>query len=366
MTLRERIETVFRGGTPDAMVFFADLTYWHGAHSQIGDLPEAWRGPRGIGRLHRDLGAGEYVPGCCAYTTQEGDGVRTEEDHAPSEHIRRIITPVGTLTERREYSAPSFSWGITEHLVKEAADLRILRYIMEQRSYRPCPERIAEIDRDYGDFGLPIVAVPGSPLTELNKSWAGIMGMCYLLADAPAEVQKTLDAIAESQSRLYDITAACNCNYVMVCENLTGETMGGYFNEYLAPYLARRTDHLHRHGKKVIIHIDGTLRGVLEKIAGTGIDCVDAITPAPVGDVPVTELRHLAGDRLLILGGLPGAMFAPPFTAKDMERHVRDIIHCHKDSGRFMLGVADQVPPDGDIYLVRLVRDLLETEGRYG
>lgn len=62
---------------------------------------------------------------------------------------------------------------------------------------------------------------------------------------------------------------------------------------------------------------------------------------------------------------LAGAMFAPPFTARDIERHVKEIIRLHKDSGTFMFGVADQVPPNGDLALVKLVSDLVEEYGRY-
>ena len=49
---------------------------------------------------------------------------------------------------------------------------------------------------------------------------------------------------------------------------------------------------------------------------------------------------------MLILGGLPGAMFAPPFGPADMERHVLEIIKLHKASGKFMFGLSDQVPPN--------------------
>ena len=113
------------------------------------------------------------------------------------------------------------------------------------------------------------------------------------------------------------------------------------------------------------LHIDGTLRGVAERLAGVGIDCLDAVTPKPVGDVGIDELRDVVGDEILILGGMPGAIFAPPFTAPDIERHVREIIRVHRDSNRFMFGVADQVPPNGDIELVRLVGELVEQHGRY-
>ncbi|MHB9132400.1 MAG: uroporphyrinogen decarboxylase family protein [Armatimonadota bacterium] len=365
MTLRERIETVFRGGTPDAMVWFADLTYWHTAHAQIGDLPERWRGTRGIGQLHRDMHVGEYVPGCCAYTMTEGDRVRVTVTEVDGQIVRIWETPIGSLRAIQRYSQPSFSHGYIEHAVKDAADLRVLRYIMAERRYQADPASVARIDAEYGEFGLPIVAVPASPISELNKTWAGVMDLCYLLADAPEEVEATLQAIAESQDEIYRLTAQADCGYVMICENLTAETMGGLFNTYSRGYLTERVAGLHAHGKKTLIHIDGTLRGVVEGIADIGIDCIDALTPRPVGDVGLDEIRALAGDDILILGGLPGAMFAPPFTAKDMERHVLALMRLHKDSGRFMLGVADQVPPNGDIQLVRMVSELVEQYGRY-
>ncbi len=67
MTPRERFEAVFRGEKPDAMVFFGDLTYRYAAHKIKGDHPGHWRGERGIGQVHRELSAGEYVSGCAAY-----------------------------------------------------------------------------------------------------------------------------------------------------------------------------------------------------------------------------------------------------------------------------------------------------------
>ncbi len=365
MTLRERFNAVFRGEQPDAMAFYGDMTYWYGAHRQMGDLPEAWQGERGIDQLHRDLNVGEYVPGCCAYSGRDGDDVRVEGYRDGDIWVQEWHTPAGTLRQRRQYSAASFSAGFIEHAVKGVEDLRVLRYIMERREYTPTPETFATVERDYGDFGVGIVAVPGSPITELNKTWMGVMDMCYLLADEREEMEQTMAVIAESQERLYAITEASACPYVMICENLSAETMGGYFDAYIGPYLTARTAGLHAHGKQAIIHIDGTLRGVVERIPATGIDAIDAMTPAPVGDVRIDEIRELVGEELIILGGLPGAMFAPPFTAAEMEQHVRNIIAHHKDRGRFILGVADQVPPNGDLGMVKMIGEMAEELGRY-
>jgi uroporphyrinogen-III decarboxylase len=365
MTLQERMRAVLNGQTPDAMAWYGDLTYWYGAHQKIGDLPEKWQGERGIGKLYRDYNVGEYVGGALPCDTIEGEKVRREVKDDGDTRKVTLSTPVGDLTMSSQYSKTSYCWGITEHYVKEARDLRVVRYIMENREYRRAPEKIEQVIKDYGDNGLPHLAVPGSPLTELNKTWAGIMDLSYMMIDEPEEIRKTLDAIDESQCRLLDTIEGTSAETVMICENLSGETMGGYFEDYLRDYLTRCVDQMHSYNQKVMIHIDGTLRGALDKIACTGVDCVDAITPKPVGDVAIKDLRAMAGPDIIIIGGIPGAMFAQPFTAKHMTEHVKEIIREHKDSGKFILGVADQVPPDGDITLVKLISELVEEYGRY-
>ena len=86
---------------------------------------------------------------------------------------------------------------------------------------------------------------------------------------------------------------------------------------------------------------------------------------AGFGSDVVAVVDHLGSDDVILIGGLPGAMFAPPFTAKDIEKQVKEIIKHHKDTNKFIFGVADQVPPNGDLNLVKLVSELIEEYGRY-
>ena len=50
-------------------------------------------------------------------------------------------------------------------------------------------------------------------------------------------------------------------------------------------------------------------------------------------------------------------MFAPPFTWKSMKKHVESVLKSWKNRP-FVLCVADQVPPDGDIDFCRRISDL--------
>ena len=240
---------------------------------------------------------------------------------------------------------------------------------MSSRRFVPRPDLIAEAERSFASYGFgpTHVGSPPTPISEMNKHWVGVMELAYMMADTPEELNATLDVIAEAHDKVYRIIAdaPAPCWHVMICENLSGETMGGYFDEFIAPHLRRWTGWLHEKGKVALLHNDGTIRGTVERLAAAGIDCIDSITPKPVGDVDMDEARRLAGKDILIIGGLPGAMFAPPFTASDIERHVLGIIRGHKDSRKFMFGVADQVPPNGDLGLVKLVGELVERHGRY-
>lgn len=367
MTPRERMDAVVRGQRPDAMAWFGDLTYWYNAHREIGDLPPRWRGPNGLHELHRELGVGEYIPGCEAGETVEGDAVQHDVTVKDGRRVARWDTPVGSIQEAQEYSTESFSWGYTEHAVKSVQDLRVVRYLYEHRRFTPRPASYLALDRQYAayGFGPAHYASPPTPISELNKHWVGVMDLACLLADEPEEVEKTLAAIERSADEVYLAIAAGPRSYVMICENLTATTMGGYFDEYIAPHLRRWTGWLRNGGHVSMLHNDGTLRGTLEKLGPAGVDCIDSVAPKPVGDVEIADLRRLAGDDVILLGGLPGAMFAPPFTAKDIERQVKAIIKHHKDTNKFMFGVADQVPPNGDLALVRLVGELIEEHGRY-
>jgi hypothetical protein len=358
---------VFRGEKPDAMAWFGDMTYWYSSHQIIGDLPERWKGPDGMHKMHRELNIGEYIPGCAAGDTIEGDDVRHEVTVKDGIRTARWHTPVGSIQEVQEYSPDSFSWGYTEHAVKDVNDLRVIQYIYEHRKFVPRPELYLDLDRRYAayGFGPAHYGSPATPISELNKHWVGVMELTYLLMDEPEQMQMTLNAIGMANDEIYRHIAAGPASYVMICENLSGTTMGGYFDEYIAPHLKRWTSWLRARGHRSMIHNDGTLRGTLEKLAAAGVDCVDSVVPMPVGDVAVEDLRAVAGTDIILLGGIPGAMLAPPFDAKFIEKHVKEIIRIHKDSGKFMFGVADQVPPNGDIALVKLIGELVEEYGRY-
>jgi uroporphyrinogen-III decarboxylase len=184
--------------------------------------------------------------------------------------------------------------------------------------------------------------------------------LCYLLADAPQEVDKTVDVMLASNARYIDCLLDGPGPLVEFCDNLTGEVVTRLFKRYQFDFYQEQIRRLHEHGKKTLSHVDGTLKGIVPLMAATGLDAAESVTPMPCGDVAVEDLRELAGPDLILFGGMPGAIFAPPFTADDIKRQVESIVEHHWQYGKFVLGAADQIPPNSNLDLVRLTGELCE------
>jgi hypothetical protein len=359
MTFRERLLAALDGRRPDVLPWFADLSYWYHAQTLAGHLPDEYEGDAGFVRLHADHHVGYYL-GYAPVYVDAYDGVEVSSRTAGHLRTIRWRTPVGEIRGSNRLLPATASEAPVKWPVTSPDDLRVLRYIADATQTTPNYERYELLNRLAGDQGHPTVLPPRSPISQMLAQWTGAVHLTYLLADARAEVELTLQSLARAADGAYDAIAASPAPFVEFPDNLSGEVVTGLFERYQFDYYVRRIERLHAVRKKVGTHLDGTLKGILPLLAKTGLDFVESITPAPVGDVAVHRLRELAGPDIILFGGVPGAMLAPPFGADDVRRQVEAIVEHHWAAGKFILGVADQVPPNGDMGLVRLIGELCE------
>jgi|YNPNPStandDraft_1061719.scaffolds.fasta_scaffold14107_4 hypothetical protein len=359
MNFRQRLLAVLQGQRPDVMPWFADLTYWAHAQRLAGTLPPEYEGDEGFVKLHADHHVGYYLGYAAVWSdTHEQVEVSSERDgDLITGHWR---TPVGELWSQRRFLPRTASEAIVRWPVTSPEDLRVLRYIADSTQTTPTYERYELLKRLAGEQGHPTVLPPRSPLSQMLAEWTGVVNLSYLLADAREEVERTLEALGRAADGAYAAILGCDTPFVELPDNLTGEVVTRLFERYQFDYYLRRIRPLQEAGKKVGVHLDGTLRGILPLLVKTGLDFIESITPKPTGDVAVEHLRDLAGPDVILFGGIPGAMFAPPFTAADLRRQVELVIEHHWESGKFILGAADQVPPNGDLNLVRQVGEWCE------
>jgi len=287
--------------------------------------------------------------------------VTVRVDSEGDETITRIQTPVGEITQVLCFMPTSCSTGAVKHFVQSEEDLDVFIYVLEHRHLIPAclddyPERLV-LWREYD--GLPSIALPRSPLSAFVYDWAGVSQAVFLLMDHPEKVRAALRLMGEQEGPILDAVCQEAPPLVHFADNLSSDTLTGLYDEYLAPVHADRLDRLHAAGTRCAVHLDGLVRGLLPKLAAVGFDAVEALTPQPAGDLDVADMPAVAGcDKLVLWGGVPGVMFAPPYTWVDMEAHVRRVLAVWGDRP-FVLGVADQIPPDGDITFCPRIAELV-------
>ena len=379
MTQRERILAPFKGLRPDRPAWVADLGYWYSAMRDTGRLDARYARKGGYDQLHRDLGVCLYYSQGGRVYSERRNGVQMHVRERDGIRTRTWRTPVGEISDRWRFLDGPHCWAHLDYAATSAADLRVVQEIYRRTEVTPAPEVFARVSERVGDDGLPISPAPRSPLPALMTDWCGVTATSYLLADERAAVEDTLALIEHSNDAAWQAIYEGPAELIHVCDNLDSNTYTGLFDRYMRADYAKRLECLHAAGKFAVTHLDGAVRGLLPKLAEVGFDGVESITPAPVGDVAIGELRELCGEReTIIWGGLPGAMFAPPWGAEDIRGQTQallDELWCgdggdagqgcpasgrQRRGNRLIVGSADQVPPDGQIDLCRVVTETIE------
>jgi hypothetical protein len=360
MNYRKCLLDVFRG-TNDKLPWCADLAYWYEAENKKGTISPQYRGDDGWLKLHKDLGITIYYDYGMGNPYDQKNELLEVLVHC-NDNVKRTNykTKMGELYKVECYNYEAFCWAIKEYPVKTEADLRILQYILEGVHYDKNFDRYIEREKKLGEAGLPIVSAPRSPLPALLVDWMGVEVFTYLFVDSPNELLTIIEVIERKNELTMDILCKSPVQLIHFCDNLSAEIIGGYFDRYLREYYKKHVSAFHKNGKYCVTHLDGTMKGLLPKLADTGMDGIEALTPAPVGDIPVSELREqVRNDRTVLWGGLPGAMFSPVYSFDSFKSHLEEVLKIYAKKGRFVLGSADQIPPDADFSRMELVKEMV-------
>ncbi len=365
-TMLNSLYALLNGVSDHGVVWTADISYWISGQQQAGTANPSWSTEEGYLRLCQDLGTLPY------YWYQKfwlgrplyDDAIHEDILVAGNTTFHTWHTSLGDLREEQTYLPQSCSTAITRYPIQTLDDLRTFLFLLHHRRLVPDCLDDYSIRRSLWERydGLPSVALPRSPLTALLYEWAGVSNGVYLLADFPEAMQEALDLMEEQEAPVLAAVCAEAPPLIHFADNLSSSNLGGLYDAYMAGPHRRRLERLHAAGVRVAVHLDGTVRGLLPKLAASGFDAVEALTPQPAGDLPVESMRDVARDCHLILwGGVPGVLFAPPYTWGDMQAHVRRVLRAWQGTP-FILGVADQVPPDGNIDFCRRIARLIEQE----
>jgi hypothetical protein len=189
----------------------------------------------------------------------------------------------------------------------------------------------------------------------------------FIAAAAPEEFAETLAVMRSAFDSAARMAVESPAEVLMIPENLSAEMIGPRrFEQHMRSYQEHWIGEIAGAGKHSFIHMDGTLKGLLREEASTGVSVIEAMTPHPVGDLPIEDWAVRAGTSSTILwGGIPGVYFTPKVTDQEFDFHVTHVLDVMRSTPRYVLGVADQVPPDCLESRVRRVEELVDEHGAY-
>ena len=365
---RRNVLAMLGGGMPERVPWMGDLDYWATALVGRGQKPEGFRDSNDYIDWHRDLGVGFYLQGRFPFLTII-ENCRVKEWKDGVKRYREVETPKGTLRECWQWMPDDFTEGPIEHLVKTVADLPAYQFLHANSRYEPDYEfsrqRLGYL-KETG-AGVLLNYLPKSPLMQMVALDAGIMAIVEMQCEDPALLAETIAVVKESHDRAARIAVDSPAEVLMMPENLSSEVVGpDLFEAFMRPYQSQWAAEIKAAGKYSCIHLDGTLKGLLRQECTVGLTFIEAMTPSPVGDLAVGEWAKFCGnDETILWGGIPGGYFTPLVSDAEFDLHVREVLAVMRRKPRYVLGVADQVPPSGLESRVRRVRELVNECGVY-
>jgi hypothetical protein len=362
LTFREMVLAIFRGQDPGRVLWQPRLEFWHQVNHKRGTLPP----------YLADASLLDVYDYCHASVRYFGGGLRqryrnvniTETWETVADDRKRLRrtweTPVGVLTEAIGYDEWGLSGHNTEYKLKTPADFKIIEFMLQDEEwYWDQAAYEADLVR-IGDRGYPQFYFRRSPIQGLFIEHMGFEHTIFAMHDHPDVIGRYVEAAIEADNAMYDVLCRCPVEILNLGENIDANMdPPRIWLRHLIPYYRRRTEQLRAAGKRVHIHIDGRMKPLLPYLRECPWDGIEAATPLPQGDVTLEEIKQGLGD-LVLLDGIPALYFLPSFPVEDLIACTHRAVELFYP--RLVLGISDEIPPDGDIERVRLVGELIQEE----
>ena len=362
MTRRELNLAIFEG-TAERVLWQPRLETWIQHHTQAGTLPERYRDKDYWGiydvlrcsvRYAASAGVGSYEPGDEIVHTAEQRGnqyvatVRTPRGELHT--IHQDVWANGKLMNRRISGFP----------VKTVKDLEVLTYITERQQFRARPEVFQKAEQALAHRGEPTMFLSSSGFTELIKNHCGLVETYYLLTDHEKEVESYLEACDRRDDRMIEAALQLPCRIFNLGDHATNEfTPPPILKRYMMPRWQRISARLHKHDRFVHTHWDGNSHTMLPYLLDTGLDGVEALTPAPMGDMTLEEIKAAVKDKMIVLDLLPAIHFLSHYTLKETVEFARRVIDMF--APRLILGISDEISQVGEIEKVEAISELVDS-----
>ncbi|MDD4871850.1 MAG: uroporphyrinogen decarboxylase family protein [Kiritimatiellae bacterium] len=363
-----RVHAVYQGLRPDRVPLMLDLSHWYKKNRNVPfDLAGFSKVEKGLVDLHRQVGAVAYCEMGSFYSLEADDPeVRLETATEGGVFTTRVVTPLGTLQEERVFNPVSYSYGIRKYLLQSSDDFPVVEKLMSCLKARTKWERYEAWKNALGEWGFPYAQLPYSGSGYLMARYMDVEAAVYAVFDEPEKTERLINTVNACNLRILDTLLDGPFETLIISDNYDSNVQPkSFFDAYVRDYYTEVARRLHARGKYLAVHVDGESRGVLRWLTECGVDCADAVTPAPMFALSPKEQRAEAGPDLILSGGIPATVFGSTGSDAQFEDSVKRWLETRLTSSRLFMAAGDQVPPDAPFERIMRLRELVDEYGRY-
>lgn len=343
----------FGGEATGRSVFMPDLSLWYAWHRKRGTLPEGHKNSS-----LADIAAALNCPAWVVRTPWqlEYDGIEVAREKSATRRVITYRTPSKALSEVWELG-PDGDWWQKEYPVKDEEDLDAAEQIVQAMRYRLQPLEPAGSAPPSGI--LEAIEVPKSPYSDMLHTMLGWTDGLMLMMAEEDRLTELLAVMEEKRHALLQTLAAEASPAIFLApDNLDGQFISpGAFAKHLAPSYHKTCETLHRHSKRLLVHIGGISKHLLPLLAGCGIDALAGISGPPQSDAALPEARKAAGPDITLWGGIPQDYVMPMVDKSLLIESIEAAKAFAANDNRTIVGIADHVPVDADFSRLKEIAD---------
>ena len=395
MTPKERMLRAARGEWADILPWVPRIDLWYNANSLQGTLPAKYRRGVTLDEIADDIGGGYHkiVPDFLNARSPEDTidrglgifrlkgmpyraelaGVEREVKKEGNATFVTYHTPLGSIsckilyTEEMRRAGVSITW-ISEHVIKDPQDYKIVGYIFKNIKVIPDYENYLEFQRQVGDKGFAAARglAAASPMQQIMRDFLDATQFYLEMYDHPQEMRQLAEDLEPYYDQLFQVLANSPAEVVFHGSNFDEMiTYPPFFRNDIMPYLQRLADMLHARGKLLICHCDGENQGLLDLIAESGMDIAEAICPQPMTKITIPEVKKSFKGKVTIFGGVPSvALLEQSMSDEEFERFMENLFQEIVPGDRFILGISDTTPPDAKFERLFRITEMVQGWGK--
>lgn len=251
-------------------------------------------------------------------------------------------TPVGEVYTVNEPAAFT-SWTI-EHAFKRPEDYKVLRFIAGDTHCRPDYEAFAEAEKWTGEDQFLRVGAGSAPLHHIMIHLMGVETFAVEWMENRDEILQLETVLADETRQAFSLIADSPATHANIGGNESPEVMGpARYREYCLPLFNECADIFHKKGKLLGSHMDANNKAWAADVAKSGLDYIEAFTPAPGTDMTLAEALAAWPDKVLWIN-FPSSVHLSSIEV--IKQTARELIEAARGSNRFILGITEDMPPD--------------------